>query len=307
MAPDNQTTERTFLPYFAIIAATSLWGSSFAAMKVTIVALGPWPVMWVRMAVALIIILPFARRLWPLPYRSGDWKLLWPLCLFEPCLYYALEANALRFTSSSQAGLISASVPLMVAMGACFFLGERVSRWTVLGLFVALGGVVWLTLAGDPSEAAANPVLGNALELGAMMSAVGYMLLVKKLSERYNTWSLTAMQIVAGFVFFLPGARPLFDHGLVDLSTEQGLTLLYLGSCVTLGAFGLYNYGISRIPASRASAFINLIPVVAVCLGWMLLGETLNFAQVLAALCLLVGVWMSQWSDKVELKELHDV
>lgn len=86
------------MPTAAILAAVVLWGSSFSIMKVSISTLGPWTVMWVRMAVAFVVVLPFLRRLWPLPCRAGDWKLLLPLCLFGPCLYFALEANALRFT-----------------------------------------------------------------------------------------------------------------------------------------------------------------------------------------------------------------
>jgi drug/metabolite transporter (DMT)-like permease len=274
--------------------ATVLWGGSFAAMKVTITALGPWSVMWARMAVALLVILPFARKLWPRNYRAGDWRLLVPFVLFQPCLYFALESNALRFTSSSQAGLISASVPLMVALGAHLFLHEHVARETIAGLFISLGGVVWLTLAGDPSEAAVNPLLGNALELGAMVSAAGYVLIVKRLTESYNPWTLTSMQIIAGFLFFLPGARFFLDGRLLALSTEQVLILVYLGACVTLGAFGLYNLGIKSIPANRASALVNLIPVIAVGLGWGLLGEKLNRSQVAAAFCVLAGVWLSQ-------------
>jgi drug/metabolite transporter (DMT)-like permease len=297
----------SIFPTVAILAAILFWGSSFAAMKVTIAEVGPWTVMWVRMAVAFLVIVPFLRRLWPLPYRSGDWKLIFPFVLFQPCLYFTLEANALRFTSSSQAGVISASVPLLVAFGSYFTLGEKVSRATVLGLFISLGGVMWLTLAGDPSEAASDPVLGNLLEFGAMMAAVGYVLLVKRLSERYNPWSLTAMQIVAGSLFFLPGAVPLFTGKFEALTFAQIAALVYLGAFVTLGAFGFYNYGIAHIPANRAAAFVNLIPVVAVMLGWSVLGETLNGPQVAAALCVLAGVWLSQWGGKIGVTEIHDV
>ena len=294
MTPANQPTKSPLLPYVAIIAATVLWGSSFAAMKVIIGDLGPWSVMWARMATALLVILPFARKLWPRNYRIGDWKLLVPFVLFQPCMYFTLESNALRFTSSSQAGLISASVPLMVAVGAHFFLHEKIARETIAGLFISIGGVAWLTFAGDPSEAATNPLLGNLLEFGAMVSAVGYVLIVKRLTERYDPWTLTAMQIVAGFLYFLPGARFFFGGGIAEMSTVQILMLAYLGVFVSLGAFGFYNVGIKSIPANRASALVNLIPVIAVGFGWSLLGERLNGSQMVAAVCVLGGVWLSQ-------------
>jgi drug/metabolite transporter (DMT)-like permease len=287
------------LPYLAILAAAVLWGSSFAAMKVTITALGPWSVMWFRMAAALLAILPFARKLWPKDYHAGDWKLLVPFVLFQPCLYFLMESNALRFTTSSQAGLIAASVPLMVAVGAHFFLHEKIARVTVAGLFIALGGVVWLTMAGSPTETASNPLLGNTLELGAMMSAVGYVLLLKKLTERYGPWTLTSMQVAAGFLFFSPGFWFFFRGGAAQLSPVQLMILVYLGVFVTLGAFGLYSVGIKSIPANRATALVNLVPVIAVIFGWGLLDEKLNSYQVMAAVCVLGGVWLSQGKGAV--------
>ncbi len=71
------------------------------------------------------------------------------------------------------------------------------------------------------------------------------------------------------------------------------LLLLFLGPCVSLGAFGLYNYGIRIISVSRASICINLIPVIAITLGWIFLGETLNLKQGIAAGIVIFGVVLS--------------
>ena len=98
----------------------------------------------------------------------------------------------------------------------------------------------------------------------------------------------------AAGTLWLTGAYSFLGKGVVLTSGQIG-ALVYLGVCVTLGAFGFYNYGIAHVPANRASAFINIIPVVAVIFGWTLLGETLNGAQIAAAFCVLVGVWLSQW------------
>ena len=159
-----------------------------------------------------------------------------------------------------------------------------------------------MTLAGDATEMASNPLLGNLLEFGAMVSAAGYVLIVKRLTERYDPWTLTAMQIVTGFVYFLPGARFFLNGGLLALSPGQLLTLVYLGVFVTLGAFGFYNVGIKSIPANRASALVNLIPVIAVGFGWGLLGERLNGSQMAAAFLVLAGVWLSQRKSAERVK-----
>lgn len=285
---------RPVLPVLALLAAVLLWGGSYPAMKIVVQALGPWAVMWTRMAVAMAILAPLTPRLMPREVRKGDLLPLLLMAVCMPCLYFLFEANALRYTSAAQAGVISSSVPLLVAVGARLFLAEPLSRTTFAGLAMAIIGVAWLTLAGAPSESAVNPLLGNVLEMGAMLCAAASMLLLKRLSARWSPWTLTAAQTVCGFLFFLPGAPAVLSGAPLAHGWPVLLILAFLGSCVTLGAFGLYNWGMSRLPASQASAFINLVPVTAVFLGWLLLGETLNPMQLTASACVLAGVWLSQ-------------
>jgi drug/metabolite transporter (DMT)-like permease len=282
------------LPVVALFAAVLLWGGSFAAMRMSVQAMSPWSVMWLRMAIALSVILPFAGRLKTRAYRRGDWKLLGPMVLFQPCFYFLLESNALCFTTSSQAGVISAFVPILVAVGAWMMLAEPLGRRTLLGLFLSVAGVAVLSLSGRPDAAAANPLLGNVLELGAMACAAVNIIMVKRLCERYNPWLLTALQVAAGTLFFSPGLVLLCRQPGVVWTTPLILSIVFLGALVTLGAFGLYNWAMSRIPASRASMFINLVPVTAVAIGWMSMGESLSGLQCVAAAVVVIGVGISQ-------------
>ena len=72
------------------------------------------------------------------------------------------------------------------------------------------------------------------------------------------------------------------------------LSVVYLGTCISLGAYGLYNFGVSRLPAGQASAFINLIPVITLLMGRVLLGDQLTPQQYAASALVLVGVLLSQ-------------
>jgi drug/metabolite transporter (DMT)-like permease len=328
--PTPQPAPRRLLwPLLAVLAAAILWGGSFASMRVALRVLNPWSMTWLRMAVGLAILAPFAA--WRLPrdlrasYRKGDWKLLVLLMASEPCLYFLLESNALRFTTSSQAGVIVAAAPLLVALGARLFLGERLSAAVAAGLVLSIAGVAALTLLGaargSAPGGAANAPLGNALETGAMIAAAVYTLTSSRLGRRYPPWSLTALQLGAGTLFFLPGLAflvrdgwrgfPWAKPGLLA-GAKAGLAagampgaapvdpwvlvgvLAFLGSFITLAAFGCYNWGLSRLPAARASLFLNLIPVIAVLLGWVLLGEALSAAQCIAAAAVIGGVLLGQ-------------
>jgi drug/metabolite transporter (DMT)-like permease len=132
------------------------------------------------------------------------------------------------------------------------------------------------------------------MEMGAMICAAANMIMIKQLSRHYSTWRLTALQVVAGALFFLPGLWFLIHVPATVWTLPVVLSLLFLGGLVTLGAFGLYNWGMGRIAASRASIFINLVPVFAVAIGWSLLGESLSLAQCMAAIAVICGVWYSQ-------------
>ncbi len=277
-----------------LIIAMALWGSSFIALKL---AFGELPPLWVifgRMAFGSLVFLLAWRWRGRLDYRPGDWKYLIGLAACEPCLYFIFEALALQRTSASQAGMITALLPLLVAMGAFLFLRERVSRTTLAGFLLAVVGAVWLSLAGEADDHAPAPLLGNFFEFLAMLCATGYTLLLKHLSTRYSAFVLTAMQAFIGALFFLPLAA-LTEPMPASLSPLGLGAVFYLGVVVTVGAYGLYNFGVSHLPASQASGFINLIPVFTLIFAVLLLGESLTLVQMLAVALVFAGVGLSQW------------
>ena len=284
---------KNILPTLSIIGAVFLWGSSFVAMRIVLKDLHPFAVMFCRLFSALIFIIPISIKLFPKSYQKNDWKILLSMVLFQPCLYFLFESNALTFTTSSQAGVISACLPLMVAVAAWFFLSESINSKTIIGLILSICGVILLTIFQSKQVDAPHPVLGNILEVGAMFSACANLILIKKLSSNYGAWSLTGMQIIAGTIFFLPGIKYIINADPSIWTMQLIFLLLYLGICVSFLAFGLYNWGISKIKVSRASIFINLIPVTAVMLGWLILGETLNSKQMVAAIIVISGVLLS--------------
>ena len=282
------------LPRLAVSGAVLLWGASFSTMRIALEDLHPWSVMWLRMVIALVCILPLYRTVSLSAYRRGDWKLLLPAVVFQPCLYFWFESSALGLTTSAQAGIISASVPLLVAVAAWMILKEPMSTRVTAGLLLSVAGVTVLTLAGQATESAPSPLLGNSLEFLAMVCAAANMILIRILGRRYDAWTLTVMQVVTGSIFFSPGLAHLMEVPAGTFDTQLVLILVFLGAGVTLGAFSLYNWAITRMPASTASAHINLIPVVAVGCGFAFLGETMNLVQMAAACVVLFSVLMTQ-------------
>jgi drug/metabolite transporter (DMT)-like permease len=277
-----------------LVLAMALWGSSFIALKFAFAELPPMWVIFGRMALGSLVFLLAWRWRGCFDYRPGDWRYLLALAACEPCLYFIFEALALQHTSATQAGMITALLPLLVALGAFVFLRERVALSTWAGFLLAVVGAVWLSLASEADAHAPAPLLGNFYEFLAMLCATSYTLLLKFLSERYSPFILTAMQAFIGSLFFLPLA--LVTEPLPSQFGVLGVgSVIYLGVVVTVGAYGLYNFGVSHLPASQASGFTNLLPVFTLIFAALLLGESLTPAQYAAAALVFVGVALSQW------------
>jgi drug/metabolite transporter (DMT)-like permease len=291
----HSKTFQAYIPSLALILAMVLWSSSFIALKIAFRGYDPMVVIFGRMLVASLCFLCVGKRLArSLDYRTGDYKPILFMAFCEPCLYFIFEAKAIENTTASQAGLITAMLPILVMIAASLFLKEIISRKAWYGAILAVLGVCWLTAGSTPSADAPNPILGNFYEFLAMICAAGYTISLKKLTDRYSPFFLTATQAVVGSVFYLP---LLFLPGTNLPDTFEpvpSIAVIYLGAVITLGAYGLYNFGLKHVPASRAAIFVNLIPVFSVILGGLILHETLSATQSVAAVVVMIGVFLSQ-------------
>lgn len=289
--------------HFALLLAMVLWGSSFVALKVAVSELPPMLVLFLRMLIGSLGFLaawPWVRE--GLRYQRGDWRLLLLMALCEPCLYFVFEANGLRFTSAGQAGMVTALLPLFVAVAAWFYLGERNGLRQWAGFTLAVIGVIGMTLAGDTQIQAPNPWLGNLLQMLAMLCATGYTLLVKQLLNRYSAFTLTALQCFVGLPFFLPLA--VFSDWPAQVSLGVMAIVVYLGLIITLGTYGLYNYSLVHLKASVAAGYTNLLPVFALLFSMLLLGERMTSPQWLFIALIFTGVILSQYHHRSTLDEL---
>lgn len=284
----------SWAPIVGLTTAMVVWGSSFIALKVACTAYHPMVVIFGRMFIGSLCFLAFWKKVKESKYQKGDWKPLLLMVMFEPCLYFLFETWAITQTTASQAGMITAMLPLLVAVTAFFILKEKITARTIGGFLIAITGIFILSAGAEASESAPNPALGNFLEIIAMFMATGYTIMIKKLAARYSPLVLTVAQSAAGAVFYFPLMFIPPSNLPTQLDPGGLAAILYLGTIVTFGGYGLYNYGVSRIPASQASAFVNLIPVFAIILGWLILDETFTPLQYPAAILVFAGVFISQ-------------
>lgn len=295
---DNLTKNFNLIGIFSLIFAMFIWGSSFIALKIAMKDLGEFTVLFFRMLIASLCFVYFIKRFSKYSFEKSDIKYMLLLCIFEPSLYFIFEIKALTYTSVSQAGMITSLMPIITAMGAGYFLKELVSRQLLFGSVVAMIGAIWLSVQGSVTFGAPNPMLGNFLELCAMACGAAYTILARHLIEKYPALFITAIQAFAGAIFFFPFF--IYEYMTRDIVFTQNsvISLVYLGVVVTLAGYGLYNYALTKIEASKAAMYINLIPIFTMILAFFILKEELSIEELIASVTILSGVIISQISVK---------
>ncbi|MBF0203662.1 MAG: DMT family transporter [Desulfamplus sp.] len=310
------------LPYICLLFATIIWSSSFVALKIAFQGYHPMVVIFGRMAVGSISFFIIAGILKICVNNSlykhknifldiqqnnvfSDIKLILIMVICEPCLYFIFEARAIELTTASQVGMITAIMPLLVSVVAFFVLKEKLTEKTLAGLTISVFGACWLSFSGNADINAPNPPLGNLFEFIAMICAAAYTICLKKLTEKgHSPFFLTALQAFSGAIFYFPILLLPSTTLPVSMPILPTLAVIYLGAVVTLGAYALFNFGVSRIPAGQASAFINLIPIFSLILGIVILNERLNVTQYIACMVIFAGIFLSQHRSKKPVESI---
>ena len=291
------TKNFSIIGILSLIFAMFIWASSFIALKAAMEDLGPFTVIFLRMIIASLCFVYFIKSFLKYDFSKKDVKFILLLALFEPCLYFIFESKALQLTSASQAGMITSLMPIITAMAAGYFLKEIITKQLIFGSLIAMCGAIWLSLQGTTSISSPNPLLGNFLELLAMVCGAGYTITARYLSDKYSALFITAIQAFIGAIFFTP--LFIYEYFTIPLNITMNsfLWVLYLGVVVTLAGYGLYNYALTKITASKAAVFVYLIPVFTLILAYFVLNEKLSVLEFIACFVILFGVFLSEVSS----------
>lgn len=282
------------MPYLALTAAMLLWASTYSILKYVFVYFDPFFVLFARMAVATLVMLPLLATAGITRIRRADLGPVLLLGLCEPCLYFLFESEALTRTSAAQAAVLTSLIPVLTTLGARAAFGERQPRATWTGLAISSAGAMLLTAGASPDASAPDPLAGNLLEMLAVCCGVAYTLLTKRMADRYPPLTVTFAQTLTGLAWFGAGMLTPWVRLPDTWPTAACLWVGYLGAAVTFGAFALYTWAIRHVPVSHAAMFTNLIPPFSLALAMLTLGERLDAVQWLACLTILGGVWLGR-------------
>lgn len=273
-------------PVAAAGATVLLWASAFPGIRAGLAAYSPAHVALLRYGVAscVLAVYAIATRM-PLP-RPRDVPGIALTGAIGIALYnVALNAGEVS-VPAAVASFIVASAPVLMAVGARLFLGERLRGWGWAGSLISLVGVVAIALgAGNGAGFDARALL----VLAAAVAQATYFVAQKPYLRRYTAVQYTTYAIWAGTLLLLLFA-PGLPAELQAAPASATAAVIYLG--VFPGAIGyvIWAYALARMPASTTGTFLYLVPACALVIAWLWLGELPSTLSIAGGLVVFVGV-----------------
>jgi drug/metabolite transporter (DMT)-like permease len=281
--------------YGKLVLVAIIWGGTFVAGRIAAAEMpAPTAALW-RYIVACVALVALSWRLeGGLPALSRQqWIGVTLLGATGVAAYNLFFMFGLERVPASRGSLIMALNPAGTALGAALFLRESLTRHRVMGILVALVGVSVVLGHGNPLTLFAGGAgVGEAALFGCTVSWVTYTLLGKRILLGLSPLAATTYAALTGTTI-LVGAAAVTGNLIVPAASPQGwLALGYLGVFGTAVAFVWFYEGVKAIGPARTAVFINLVPVAAVTLGVLVLGERLELSMLAGGVLVILGVYI---------------
>lgn len=280
--------------YGAALLAMFFWSLSFVWFKVAYQAYEPMTVVLLRLSFAAVIILIFSvvtGKLEKLKKEDRGWMLL--LSFFEPFLYFMGESFGLKYISPTTAAVVISTIPLFTTLAAWYFHNETLSHTNFAGLLVSFAGVSLVVF--DTAYGLSASPLGLALEFLAVLSTIGYAVVLKKLTARYNGYTIITWQNSIGAFMFLPFW--LVFESAAALQTpfngEAFSAILKLAVFASIMGFIFFTYSIRHVGINRSNMFVNVIPVFVAIFSFLILGDELNTQKAIGIAVVVSGLFLA--------------
>ncbi len=274
--------------------AASIWGSMYVVSKYVLDYVPPFTLLWLRYAVAGIVLAAIMLMTRKHKVAGRDVLLLAWIGFIGYFVSVGAQFFGTKMADAHTGALLTASSPVFTFLFARLLLGESITQRKILALILSIIGmlcVIGIT-GNEPVNIAGNLVLTVAAFTWALLTVY-----VKKASYRYTSLTITAYAILFALLFTTPTAIweintqsiRLFANPMVWMGT------LYIGIVSTALAYFLWNKGMDLLEAGAGSLFLCFQPVVGSLLGWLLLDEVLNVGFFIGSAFIIGGLLMASF------------
>jgi drug/metabolite transporter (DMT)-like permease len=285
-------------PYLILSLIAALWGSYPVFAKVALAHFPPYVLVVLRTSLASVFLAMLLFRRGFDEFRVLSWGDLRTFALLGFTGIFVSTGGTylgIAFTTASSAALLQAASPVMVAIGARLYLKERLRRRQWAGVSLSALGVVLVVTRGSWRAIVNLELLpGDFIILVGQAGWAVYTVYGKRVLAVHSPAVTTTAAYVLGSLMLLP--VPFVTARFFpapDWASPTAWGVVAIQGILGAIAHVWWYEGVHRVGASRAAIFMNLQPVVGVVLAWILLGETIEPAEIVGGLAVLAGVGLT--------------
>lgn len=289
------TTHTPYAAYGTLTLMALFWGGGLIGGRIASPEMGAVTAALWRFALAIVALLIYAYATEgglarPTPREWSGLLLMGAtgVFAFNLCFMYGLA-----LIPASRASLIMALNPAVTLLGAALFLHEHLTRYKVIGIVIALVGVAVVLGHGNPLGVVSGSVgVGELVMFGCPLAWAVNTLIAKRMLPDMAPIGSTTWSAIIGTAMLAVVAAFSGQLMAVGVSWRAWAALVFVAIFGTAIALVLFYDGVRRIGAARTSVFINLVPVFAVALGVLLLGEPLEPSMLVGGALVIGGIFL---------------
>ena len=290
-----------FAAYAALTTSALVWGGSIVGQKLALGAFSAVETSLLRGFGALVILIPLwwwregGRTTW----TARDLKLLSLLGL-GVLGNHLLTLFGLRYIGASTAGVIIGASPAITALLSSLLVRDIPFKTVATGCAVSFAGVALVSGVGGGAPSGDSPWLGGTLVLLGLVSWALYSIGGRQVMERLSPLTVNWTTLLLSLLLQIPllwTDQKLLLTGASVVPVSGWVALGYLIVFATALGQQAWLYGVQGVGPSRAGVFVNLIPVSALLLSALVLGEAIGVREIVGIALILAGVWLVGWQS----------
>ena len=287
-----------WLVHIAAFISMFFWGLSYIWSKLVFEVYTPLTTIFFRLVlsfVALFVIMYTIGKVEKI--KRKDYGLIALSALFNPFLYFIGENYGLHLVSASLSAIIVATIPLFAPFVAWVTYKEKLKPINLVGLIVSFIGLLFIILK-DNFSLNADPV-GVLLLFMAVVSALFYLVFLKKLSSRYSPITIIGWQNLVGAIYFLPFFLFFDSKTVIQIvpDAQTVFSLVMLGVFSSSVAYVLYVYIVKNLGIIKSSLYTNLIPAFTALFSFYILDETFTTMKIIGMIVVILGLVLSEYGN----------
>jgi len=223
----------------------------------------------------------------------SDYSRIFLAAIFGVALNMMAFFKGLSMTSPISASVIMVTTPIIVLVCSSIFLNEKATKQKLSGIFIGMAGAALLIVYGQEFEQGENATLGNFLIFINAGSYAMYLILIKKLTEKYNPLTFAKWLYLFGLIMVIPFGYQEFNEvewSIIPVSAIYKIAYIVIFTTFLAYMFNLF--AIKKLKPTTLSIFIYLQPVIASTYALMVGSDSLNSLKILATILIFIGVYL---------------